>query len=287
MQLADVGAADVVIGIPTYNHEESICQTLQAVQAGCAAFFGDARCAIVHVDGGSGDRTVERAAGLSGGEAPIVQMAYPLDTIDKLLGPYRGVPAKVSAVRAVFSAARRLGAKVCAIADAEVERLAPGWLDALVRPVLARDYDFVAPYYSRHKFAGFVNNGIAYPMVRALYGKRMRYPMGGEFACSMNFVERRLGEESWDAEMVKSAVDLWLSTRAIADGSRICQASLGAKRDTWKDPGADASGDGNVGVAGRDGSIVEVAEGGFADAATAKSRWPYTCIALRGERTSN
>jgi len=34
LQLAEVSAADVVIGIPTYNHEESICQTLQAVQAG-------------------------------------------------------------------------------------------------------------------------------------------------------------------------------------------------------------------------------------------------------------
>jgi glucosylglycerate synthase len=242
LQLADVSAADVVIGIPTYNHEECICQTLQAVQAGCAAYFTDAKCAIVHVDGGSSDRTVERAAELSSGAAPIVQMAYPLDRLDRLSGPYRGVPAKGSAVRAVFNAGRRLGAKVCAIADADVERFAPGWLDALIRPVLARDYDFVAPLYSRHKFAGAVNNGIAYPMIRALYGKRVRYPMGGDFACSMHFVDRRLAEEAWDGEMVKSSVDLWLTTRAIADGARICQASLGAKRDTWKDPGADASG---------------------------------------------
>src|SRR5262245_31809534 len=140
-----VTAADVVIGIPTYNNGGTVAHALRATDSACAVFAGDATCAIVHVDGASTDGTVERAAEVSPENAVILRMAYSIDRVERMSGPYRAVPVKGNAVRAVFESARRLGAKACAIVDVEVERFARGWLDSLVRPVLAHDRDFVAP----------------------------------------------------------------------------------------------------------------------------------------------
>jgi len=236
-----VTAADVVIGIPTYNNADAVVHALRAADAACAVFGEDATCVIVHVDGASTDGTVERAAAVSPENAAILQIAYPIDTVDRMSGPYRAVPVKGNAVRAVFQSARRLGAKACAIVDVGTERFARGWLDSLVRPVLAHDRDFVAPYYTRHTLSGAITNGVVYPLTRALYGKRLRFPMGGDFACSMRFIERSLAEIPWDTELVKSTIDLWLTTLALTGGSRLAQAMVGVKHQTWKEAGPDSA----------------------------------------------
>jgi hypothetical protein len=238
---ATVAAADVVIGIPTYNNAATVVPALRATDAACAAFSGNATCAIVHVDGASTDGTVERAAEVSPENAVILRTAFPIDRVERMSGPYRAVPVKGNAVRAVFESARRLGAKACAVVDVEIERFAHGWLDSLVRPVLVHDRDFVAPYYTRHALSGAITTGVVYPLTRALYGKRLRFPMGGDFSCSMRFIDRRLTETSWDTELVKSTIDLWLTTRALTDGSRVAQAMVGIKNQAWKEAGPDAA----------------------------------------------
>ncbi len=237
----EVKAADVVVGMPTYNNVDSIREAVAAVQAACAEYLGSATCTIVHADGGSSDGTVERVAELQTPGVSLVSLTYPLDAVDKLGGPYRGVPAKGNAVRAVFTEARRVGAKVCAVVDVDVAHFAPGWLHGLVSPILERDYDLVAPYYLRPRFGGAINNGVAYPLVRALYGKRVRYPIGGDFACAMRFIDKCLPDPAWQTDEVKSSVDIWLATRAICEGARVGEAMMGVKRQGWKDTGADPS----------------------------------------------
>jgi len=236
---ASVTAADVVVGIATYNDAGRIGQALRSVVTACHDIRGAASCVIVHADGDSADGTRERAAEVTGEPLPILQVSYTLDRVDRMGGPYLGVPAKGNAVRTVFEEAYRLGSKACVIVDLDIQHFNPGWLEALVRPVLDADLDFVAPYYARHKFAGAINNGITYPLTRTLYGKRVRYPMGGDFACSRAFLDRRLRETAWDAQMARSMVDLWLTTAALVDGSRVGQAMIGAKRQAWREPGAD------------------------------------------------
>jgi hypothetical protein len=48
----------------------------------------------------------------------------------------------------------------------------------LLRPVLEQDYQYVTPIYSRHKYDGTITNNIVYNLTRALYGKRIRQPIG-------------------------------------------------------------------------------------------------------------
>jgi hypothetical protein len=238
---AAVTTADIVVGIPTYNDADRIGQALRAAQAACEGLGAGASCAILQVDGESTDGTREQAAGLAASVVPILQLRYRMDGVNRMAGPYLGVPARGNAVRVVFETAHRLGARACAVLDTDLSRFSRGWLDALLRPVLTQDVDFVAPYYARHRFAGAINNGIAYPLTRTLYGRRVRYPLGGDFACSTRFVERSLRDPGWDTDIARSMVDLWLTTRALTDGSRVGQAMLGVKRQIWRDQGGDAA----------------------------------------------
>ena len=69
--------------------------------------------------------------------------------------------------------------------DSDLRSITPEWID-LLRPAgaVSPAIDFVAPYYHRHKYDGTITNSIVYPLTRALYGLRVRQPIGGEFGMS-------------------------------------------------------------------------------------------------------
>jgi hypothetical protein len=105
--------------------------------------------------------------------------------------------------------------------------------------VLEHGYDYIAPYYQRHKYDGTITNGIIYPMTRTLYGKSVRQPIGGEFGFSGTLARRYLEKDVWDTDVARFGIDIWMTVTAIAEGFRVGQAYLGAKIHDAKDPGAD------------------------------------------------
>jgi hypothetical protein len=102
-------------------------------------------------------------------------------------------------------------------------------------------YDYVAPYYLRHKYDGTITNSLAYPLTRALYGQRIRQPIGGEFGFSGALAAHYLDQHVWESEVARFGIDIWMTTEAIASGARVCQSFLGAKIHNPKDPAADLS----------------------------------------------
>ena len=86
----------------------------------------------------------------------------------------------------------QLQAKACAVVDSDLRSITPEWIDMLLRPILFAGYDFVAPYYQRHKYDGTITNSIVYPLTRSLYGVRVRQPIGGEFGISARLIARYL-----------------------------------------------------------------------------------------------
>ena len=128
-------------------------------------------------------------------------------------------------LRAVLEQTQRLGAAACAVVDSG----GPDWVGRLVRPVLERGMDLVAPLYLRHKYDGAINTGILYPLMRALYGRRLRNPAGAEFALSMRLATRVLGQNFWDTEAGRRGADLLIFTEAVAGGFNVGQVYLGRK----------------------------------------------------------
>jgi glycosyltransferase involved in cell wall biosynthesis len=238
--LEAIGSADILVGIPSYNNARTIGGVVQAVGSGLAKYFPEAKAVLVNSDGGSSDGTPETVE-KSTADLQSLLLAHRVNPLHKIVTPYHGIPGKGSAFRLIFEIAEALKVKACAVVDADLRSITPDWMDLLLRPVYKEDYDYVAPYYRRHKYDGTITNGIVYPLTRALYGQRIRQPIGGEFGFSGDLAGYFLTQDVWGTDVARYGIDIWMTTTAIARGCKICQAYLGAKIHDPKDPAADLS----------------------------------------------
>jgi hypothetical protein len=145
---------------------------------------------------------------------------------------------RTDALRVIFALAERLAARGCAVVEADVTSITPEWIGRLLAPVQAGRADFVAPYYVRHRLAGTFTTGVVYPWLRALYGKRLRYPISGEFACSATLM-RRHAAQGKPPEAARLSGDVALTTQALAGGVALAQAFLGVKTQAASDATTD------------------------------------------------
>jgi hypothetical protein len=227
-EAARIGAADIVLGVPTYNNHESISRIAEAGLAALTAAPASLRVAIINADGASKDGTPELIRELVGERVPLIQVAYPMYPVHKLSTPLVGVPGGREAALAIFRLARQLGAKACALVDAEVESITPDWIARLLDPILDDAVDMVAPCYLRHKFDGLINTAIRTPYARALYGKRLRQPTGADLGLSAALMDFHLGLEAAQPNGA-SAFNPWSAIPAICHGFRVGQTFLGPR----------------------------------------------------------
>lgn len=224
-RLEEIGKADIIVGIPCFNNEKTIAHVIQMVTHGLDRYYRNYRNLIFIADGGSTDDTREVAK-----EFQIKPWQ------EKLISIYRGIGGKGSALRSVFEAACKLKVKACAVVDADLRSITSGWVFNLIDPVLDKGYDFVAPVYKRHKYDGTITNNIVYNLTRALYGKRIRQPIGGDFAFNQKVAQFYIQQDVWETDVARFGIDIWMTTNAIIQGFRLCQANLGVKIHDVKDP---------------------------------------------------
>jgi hypothetical protein len=225
-RIEEIESADILMGIPCYNNERTIAHVIQMVTHGLAKHYKDQRSVIFVADGGSTDDTREVAR-----EFQIKPWQ------EKVVSIYRGPGGKGTALRSVFEAANRLKVQACAVVDSDLRSITSDWVQYLLDPVLSRDYQFVSPVYLRHKYDGTITNNIVYNITRALYGKRIRQPIGGDFAISREVAKFYAEQDVWETDVARFGIDIWMTTNAITQGFRICQSNLGVKIHDAKDPG--------------------------------------------------
>lgn len=235
-ELETSSAADIVLGIASYNSAETVGEVVRAAQSGLATYFPGSRWILVNADGGSKDGTPSVAMESAVDKTNFVQVTYPVYPVHKLSLEYHGVPGKTSALQAIFGVASDRGARVCAVIDSNIRSVTPDWMDALVRPVMEGGFDFVSPVYLRNKYEATILTGIVYPLVRALYGKRIQQPTGGDFAFSGKLVNHLLGQPQLDSDAAGSGADAWITTEAACGGFRLAQTCLGPRVFGQSDP---------------------------------------------------
>jgi hypothetical protein len=259
-----VGA--LLVGLVSYQDGETIGAVTTAVREGLVQYFNGVVSRIVLADCGSSDSTAVRARGAIGGAGDLLELSPPRSTADVLELPYHGIPGKARALQAVLTTARDLEIQACVIIDGGVRSVTPHWVDWLARPVVEHAFDFVSPYYDRHPFEGALTKGLVYPLVRALYGRRLRQPAAAEFACSGRFVDHLLNEDLWERDGAQVGIDLWLTTSAASGDFRLGEAALGIR--THHARGGEAL---DLGT-----TIVQVVGSLFADLEGRAARWQRT-----------
>jgi glycosyltransferase involved in cell wall biosynthesis len=224
-RVEEIEGADILVGIPCYNNQGTIDHVIQMVSHGLHKHYKDLRSVIMVADGGSTDDTREVAK-----EFQIKPWQ------EKIVSIYRGPGGKGSAFRSIFEAAKRLKVKACMVVDSDLRSIDSDWVTYLLQPILETDYQYVSPLYSRYKYDGTITNNIVYNLTRALYGLRVRQPIGGDFAFVGELADYYIDQDVWETDVARYGIDIWMTTNAITKNFRICQSNLGVKIHDAKDP---------------------------------------------------
>jgi hypothetical protein len=242
-EVARLGRADIMVGIPSFKNAATIGYVTRAAQAGLVQYFPDLRPVLINADAGSPDGTQRVVVDT---EPPdyiehilLVRPRNKLRRISLTYPEVDGIGGKGAALRTIFQIAEALKVEALVVVDSDLRSIIPEWIELLAGPIHKGGFDFVAPLYSRYKYDGTITNTVTYPLTRALYGLRIRQPIGGDFGVSGDLVRHYLEQEDWDADISKFGIDIWMTTKAISGGFAVCQTRLGAKVHDPKDPGAD------------------------------------------------
>jgi hypothetical protein len=150
-----------------------------------------------------------------------------------------GVKGKGNNFKNLFEAAVELNAKAVVVVDADLKSITPQWIQYLGEPLFA-GFNYVTPIYVRHKYDGSITNHIAYPLLRTLFGLRVRQPIGGDFGFSGRMARAFLSEKLWNDRIANFGIDIWMTSIAIARRFKVCQTFLGSpKTHRAKDPAKD------------------------------------------------
>jgi glycosyltransferase involved in cell wall biosynthesis len=233
-----LGHADIVLSVFSHNSAGTIGNMVRAGQEALATYFPESRGIVVNLDGGSKDGTQEIAMEAAIDKKSFLQLANPVPLLS--VEQY-GMPNKVSAYKTIFDLAGTLKARACIVLDGNISSFNGEWVEALGRPVFDQQFDFVAPCYQRHKYDAPILQGIVYPLTRALYGKRIRQPIGGDFAFSVKLLDYLTRQRQADADGGGFGMDAWISTRASCGDFRLAQAYLGPRILTQSEPPPEVS----------------------------------------------
>jgi len=242
-QIARLGSADIMVGIPSFKNAATIGYVVRAAQAGLVQYFPDLRPVVVNSDAGSPDGTgrvvVETEPPDYVEEILLVRPNQKLERVSLTYPEIDGVGGKGAALRTIFEIAAALEVQALVVVDSDLRSIVPEWIELLSGPILKGGYDYVSPLYARYKYDGTITNTVTYPLTRALYGKRIRQPIGGDFGVSGDLVRHYLTLDDWTSDVSKFGIDIWMTTSALTGGYAICQTRLGAKIHDPKDPGSD------------------------------------------------
>lgn len=222
-----IKSADIVVGIPSYNEADSIYFPVEQASKGLSIYFPHQSSVIVNVDNCSEDGTKDAF------------FNTPTKVPKIYASTAKGVRGKGRNLHNLFEIATGLGAESIIVLDADLTSLTPMWIRYFMEP-LKDGYDFVVPIYMRHKYDGTITNNIAYPMLRTLFGLRIRQPIAGDFAISGRLTNCLLLEPTWDEDIYNFGIDIWMTSVAICRNFNVCQAFLGSsKTHRPKDPASD------------------------------------------------
>ncbi len=226
-QVRALGSADILFGIPSFKNYDTIGHVASVAAAGLRRYFPELNPILINSDGKSPDRTPDAFT------AALRQTTVPYLTFE-----YDGPPGKGSAFRAIFEIAEALGVRACVVVDSDLRSITEEWIERLAAPVVHQGYGFVTPFYVRHKYDGTITNNVTYPLIRTLYGQQVRQPIGGDFGFSGALAATYARAPVWDSEVARFGIDVFMTTTALAEGHRVCQANLGAKVHDPRDPAA-------------------------------------------------
>jgi hypothetical protein len=221
LRLEKVGSADISIGL-TGDERLHGPESLQVVAAAVSAIPSIQKAVVFH----TGTFSVEPSERVSF----VSLRRSPGESI------WPGLVQPVSYYRAMLDAADGLRCRACAALSWDPAHIRADEVRALIEPVLSSNADMVVAQYAERKIDVLMNRSIVYPVARALYARRLRFPLAGDFALSPKFVQILLDV----AGTPQGAGLRFISLEAIRRELEMVQVPFGARRLSGPESASDA-----------------------------------------------
>jgi hypothetical protein len=176
-QAERIGSADIVVGVAGPVSADDLRARAESVFAQLGPSFTSLRFVFAWPSP-AGEAPAASLAADQPAALTFFPFSFPAHTAGEL---WAGVSAQQ---RAVLALAAELNARVCIVLGPDLAALHPHALQLFAYAVLERQCGLVMPLYNAGKYDGLVNTGILAPLTRALYGRRIRYPLAFDFAAS-------------------------------------------------------------------------------------------------------
>jgi glucosylglycerate synthase len=223
-ELERIGAADLVIGVPTAGPTPSLDGVAAAVRDGLKAHFSGHSAAVIQVDQAAAEDS-DPSPTRAFGNVPLVRVRPAHQTGGPLVQLRRD-----EAVRTTLAAGQALGARGIVLLNPEIASLTADWLRGLGGSVLTDDCGLVLPIYQGGRYEGTLTHALVVPLIRTLLGKRLARPLAEEFGCSGKAAAFLLEQNVWETDLGRNGIEFWIPAAAIAEGLEIGQAALGPRR---------------------------------------------------------
>ncbi len=148
-------------------------------------------------------------------------LSYPLPTAEGATSPWAQTAAAEAALLAL---AAEQQAQTTVLVHPDLSALAPEAFTQLAAPVQAGQADLVVASYQQGPFDSLLNHAILAPLTRALYGKRVRFPLAPDLALSPRMAAR-LAMSGHSAAGSGTPV-LWPTTVAAGIDAAVYEADL-------------------------------------------------------------
>jgi glucosylglycerate synthase len=221
-KIEQADSADLVVGVIAELDQEGLAVVCDAMRM----LPGSPRVVVLQDD---------RAANPGQSNAAAAEPSASLCHLVRwpLLGsatPGTPIVGMSAAYQSVFAASEKFGARACCVIASRLETATPGWVRELAQPLVERDLDLVVPHYARRKFEGLLNSSIISPLTRALYGKRIHYPMGPDLGISRRLFQKMLGTERGAGVGGNSVHSLAsVAPAALCENLQVCEVHLAAR----------------------------------------------------------
>lgn len=176
-QVERIGSADIVVGVAGSMAPEDLRLRAERIIEDLGSGVPPLR--FVFAWPGSGAEPVasllDRPAHASLTVFPFTPPAHP--------GSEFWAPVSANQ-RAILALAASLSARACIVIGSDLGALNAHAIQLFAYAILDRQCGLAMPVYPAGKYDGLVNIGILSPLSRALYGRRIRYPLAFDFAAS-------------------------------------------------------------------------------------------------------
>jgi hypothetical protein len=229
-----VGAADLLIAVAVQVDAEQLrAAAKQCILAMNVANPTSGLRTVVAFPGVSKVETADKGeieGDQAATDANLRFLPYTLPT-----GDSSRIPSLTAAntYQALFGMARELGVSACAVIGVDLTALETNFLGPMLAPVLEKRCELAMPLYSMGKFDGLLNSSILAPLTRALYGKRVRFPLAPDFCISAKMIPEL--EVALQRTTAQGQDLFWPATEAAMRDNGICQVHV----DTRHVPTAD------------------------------------------------